>query len=121
MSFGLCNYILSASSVRVHIVLLASLVGNLPGSIINSIIGSTLGSLNDMTEPMRFKVLTALIAVCFALASTIFISVIGKSALRSAGSLVAPDVEGREETENLVEPDEIAVSEVSSRIESITH
>ncbi|KAI8894643.1 snare associated Golgi protein-domain-containing protein [Globomyces pollinis-pini] len=85
--FGLCNYILSGTSIRLITIMASSLVGNLPGAIMNSLIGSVLKSISDVKKvktPIRMQLITGLVAVCFGLGSTVFITIIARRAMRGA-------------------------------------
>ena len=85
--------------------MIASLVGNFPGSLINSMIGSTVGSManvGDLNEPLRLKLIALLLAVCFAFASTICISVLGRRAISSIVNLSNLDEQLNEEQESLL-------------------
>ena len=78
-------------------------------------IGSTLNSLADVDEvqqPLRFKLLTALTAISFAILSTAFISVIGKNALSSVGNFESTDLERESD---LLVTDGIGDSEIEER------
>jgi len=86
--FGLCNYILSASPVKLGWICLASLLGNIPNTIIHVTVGSLVGTSGGDTPP-RLKHLTVLLTICFAVASSVFITLVGKRALRSVVDLEA--------------------------------
>ncbi|KAI8894488.1 snare associated Golgi protein-domain-containing protein [Globomyces pollinis-pini] len=89
--YGLCNYVFSGSSISMPTVMLASLIGDLPLAIVFCGLGTMLGGVDDeVTIPLRIKLLTTLLSVCFCVCSSVFIGVITKRALGES------DVEERE-------------------------
>ncbi|KAI8925918.1 snare associated Golgi protein-domain-containing protein [Entophlyctis helioformis] len=85
--FGLCNYLLSMTSMPVWRVMVASLFGNLPGATMYSFLGSLVGNLADTdgyTVPLKTKLLTGLFSLCFCTGSVVYITLVSKRALRES-------------------------------------
>jgi uncharacterized membrane protein YdjX (TVP38/TMEM64 family) len=82
--FGLCNYFLAATEIPLMHLCMATLVGNVPGAIVYSFVGSSLDSLTDVNVPLRMRLLTGLIGLTATVIIGVYVSVLGKAALRSA-------------------------------------
>ena len=70
-------------------------------------IGSTVGSManvGDLNEPLRLKLIALLLAICFAFASTVCISILGRRALSSIGNFNLSNLDRQlsEEQESLL-------------------
>jgi uncharacterized membrane protein YdjX (TVP38/TMEM64 family) len=83
--FGLCNYILAATRINLSTVCLASLGGNLPGCLIYVSCGALLGT--NMETPLKVKLILGLIALGFAVGSSIFMTLFAQKALRGVVDL----------------------------------
>ncbi|KAJ3358869.1 hypothetical protein HDU91_005090, partial [Kappamyces sp. JEL0680] len=83
--FGMCNFILSGTSIQLKTVMLGSLLGNLPNACMHALIGSLAGPSGK--APPRMKYLMLLSAVCFGILSSVFITAVAKRALRQVVDL----------------------------------
>ncbi|KAJ3326855.1 hypothetical protein HDU76_012598 [Blyttiomyces sp. JEL0837] len=85
--FGIANYMLSATSIAMPNLMLATFIGNLPGAITYSIIGSFIGNLSGADSiPLspRAKYLAGIYSFAFLVGSVVFITMVSKRALRQA-------------------------------------
>ncbi|KAJ3096323.1 hypothetical protein HDU97_006024 [Phlyctochytrium planicorne] len=85
--FGLCNYVLSITSMKLYSVMAATFLGNLPGATLYSFIGSLIVDLagaDHVEIDLRTKCITILFSLVFLVGSVVFITVVAKRALREA-------------------------------------
>jgi uncharacterized membrane protein YdjX (TVP38/TMEM64 family) len=83
--FGITNYILSTTNIRLRDVMAASVVGNLPGSTIHTLMGTMIGSLanaDDFKTPKKMELMMIVVGVLFTIGSFGCITLLSRRALR---------------------------------------
>ncbi|KAI8835892.1 snare associated Golgi protein-domain-containing protein [Chytridium lagenaria] len=111
--FGLCNYLLSLTSMQMYAVMFATLLGNIPGATLYSFIGSIVGSLAGAEKveiDLRTKLITILFSLVFLVGSVVFITVVAKRALREATLSYTPIESDGEGLGSASEDDEESLS-----------
>jgi uncharacterized membrane protein YdjX (TVP38/TMEM64 family) len=83
--FGICNYMLSSTSIELSTVMAGSLIGNLPNAVMHCLIGNLAGPTGSVPSKIRYTFL--LLAVSFGLASSVYVALIAKRALRNVVTL----------------------------------
>ena len=83
--FGCCSWLFATSQVPVSIICVGSLIGSTPSTLIHCAVGALVGYGGEM--PPRLQRLTILLTVCFAVGSSIFITLMAKKALRNVVDL----------------------------------
>lgn len=83
--FGCCSWLFATSQVPVSIICVGSLLGSTPSTLIHCAVGALAGYGGEM--PPRLQRLTILLTVCFAIGSSIFITLMAKKALRNVVDL----------------------------------
>ena len=87
---GMANYLFSATTIKIKTVMLSTLVGCFPGYMVVPTLGSMMGSLQETQTyqiPLRLKLCSGLLILCFAIGSSIFFAIIGQQALRNMANI----------------------------------
>jgi uncharacterized membrane protein YdjX (TVP38/TMEM64 family) len=88
--FGVQNYLLSTTKIKIVTVMWATLIGCLPGFTTIPILGSFLGTVSEVRQyqiPLKYQIAGGLSVVCFVAMTSTFFSIIGRNALKSIANL----------------------------------